>query len=256
MSYAVSQRRARVQPVGAGVDAVKARLGVPHDPELAVVEALERAGCRIYRGWGERHYADCPACGRRRKLGFKTLDNGRIWLECFAGCGLDAILEALGLERRDLYALRFEFPELIPGRAWPDRRRYPSAYRVLRAIEAYSASGPEGACPSEQTIADRAGFRGVYNRRSVTRWKRWLREHGYLDWKLEKRAGALWRHCVYRLHVTWTRPLYGALKRLRRGESNRTAELCETGGSLSSGMGREVLDFGSATAWRVRAGPV
>ena len=191
-------------------------MSAPHDPERVVIEALEAAGCHV-RG----RYAVCPVCGPvgrtwPRTLGFFEMRSGRIWLECFRCRDFGAILDALGLERRDLHAVRFEPPDSIPGRPWPDQRRYPTAYRILEVIHAYSGGGPEGACPSEQTIADRAGFRGVYNRRSVTRWKRWLKDEGFLDWKLEKRDGALWPHCVYRLHVTWTRPLSGALKRLRR----------------------------------------
>jgi hypothetical protein len=220
---------------------------LPADPERTVLEALERAGSRI-RG----RYADCPLCGKRRKLGFRPMrDDGSVRLHCFGGCDTDDVLERLGLEMRDLFAERWERPEVIEGLAWPDRRRDPSAYRILKVIHDHCLNGPDRAFPSEQTIADRAGL----CRRTVVRAKARLREGGYLDWHYERRRGALWRHCVYRIFVTWTRPLISALKRLGGGTEPALSNIVGQGGAVSSEFAQEVFDFGSARAWTPRAGP-
>jgi len=52
------------------------------------------------RGW----IACCPAHADRRPSLSIREDNGRILLYCFAGCPVDAVCTALGLDMKDLFA--------------------------------------------------------------------------------------------------------------------------------------------------------
>lgn len=54
---------------------------------------------------GDGYLARCPAHpDRNASLSIGEGDDGRLLLHCFAGCSLDAILEALHLDARDLFA--------------------------------------------------------------------------------------------------------------------------------------------------------
>ena len=53
---------------------------------------------------GDGHMAKCPAHeDRTASLSISAGDDGRVLLNCHAGCELDAILRAVHLERRDLF---------------------------------------------------------------------------------------------------------------------------------------------------------
>jgi hypothetical protein len=71
--------------------------------------------------------ARCPAhADKSPSLTVKELDDGRILMHCFAGCGTDSVLGVLGLTLGDL------FPEPLTTHA-PSRKQYSSA-DVLRAM--------------------------------------------------------------------------------------------------------------------------
>ena len=74
-----------------------------------------------------RWMACCPShADKNASLALRELDDGRILVHCFAGCGIDEVLGALGLKIESL------FPKRLPdGR--PERRPFPAS-DVLRAI--------------------------------------------------------------------------------------------------------------------------
>lgn len=75
----------------------------------------------------DRWLAQCPAHeDKRPSLSIRELDDGRVLINCFAGCGAANVLDAVGLEFQDLY------PEHRGHRA-PERRRVP-AIDALRAL--------------------------------------------------------------------------------------------------------------------------
>jgi hypothetical protein len=63
--------------------------------------------------------ARCPAHeDRSPSLAVKELDDGRILLHCFAGCGTDAVLGVLGLTLADLFEKPLTQERLAPVRAF------------------------------------------------------------------------------------------------------------------------------------------
>jgi len=70
-----------------------------------------------------QYIARCPAHeDRRPSLSVRELDDGRVLLHCFAGCPVDEVVAAVGLELRDL------FP---PGEHRPAPRHRRWNYRAL-----------------------------------------------------------------------------------------------------------------------------
>lgn len=76
---------------------------MPQDPLDIVLTALEARGCnprRSGRGWS----AKCPAHeDKSASFSLTRADDGHARLRCFTGCDWDALVQALGLEKRDLY---------------------------------------------------------------------------------------------------------------------------------------------------------
>jgi hypothetical protein len=69
------------------------------DAILLLLEGTRRAG----RGWTAR----CPAhADRQASLSINEGHDGRILLHCFAGCSSLSVVQALGLELRDLFPAR------------------------------------------------------------------------------------------------------------------------------------------------------
>ena len=59
-------------------------------------------------GWSQRAndswMAKCPAHDDRTpSLSIRLLDDGRVWVNCFAGCDTPDVVEAVGLTMRDLF---------------------------------------------------------------------------------------------------------------------------------------------------------
>jgi hypothetical protein len=70
---------------------------------------LDRLECVRATGPG-RWVARCPShADRSPSLSLREVDDGRLLLHCFAGCGTDEVLAVLGLKLRDL------FPNRLPG---------------------------------------------------------------------------------------------------------------------------------------------
>ena len=91
------------------------------DVLLAHLENVKRTG-------DGRWVARCPAHeDRRASLAVRELGDGRVLAHCFAGCSINEVMHAAGL---DMTAL---FPEktIIDGK--PERRPFPAA-DVLRAV--------------------------------------------------------------------------------------------------------------------------
>lgn len=73
------------------------------DALLSRLEKVKKTGA-------SRWVACCPAhADRSPSLAIRELDNGLVLVHCFAGCGVDAILAAVGLELSELY------PEKLPS---------------------------------------------------------------------------------------------------------------------------------------------
>ena len=87
---------------------------------------LERLEAVKATGHG-RWMARCPAHDDRHPS-LSIGDGDRILVHCFAGCAVEDVLTAVGLELSDL------FPERLSHRAKPERRPFPAA-DVLRAVE-------------------------------------------------------------------------------------------------------------------------
>ena len=76
-----------------------------------------------------RYLACCPAhLDKRPSLAVRELDDGRVLVHCFAGCGVEKVLNAVGLE---LDAL---FPERAIGDHMPRERRPFNSSDVLAAL--------------------------------------------------------------------------------------------------------------------------
>ncbi len=83
---------------------------------------------------GDQWSARCPAHDDRGpSLSVKALPDGRTLVHCFAGCGADAVLGALGLNMDALFP-----PSAEPGAgtATPQRRRLLGAGQALELLRA------------------------------------------------------------------------------------------------------------------------
>lgn len=75
-----------------------------------------------------RWLARCPSHGDKHpSLSVKELDDGRVLVHCFAGCGATEVLSSIGLEFTDLY------PENAQDHLKPERRPFPAA-DILKAV--------------------------------------------------------------------------------------------------------------------------
>lgn len=93
-----------------------------------VADALLSALENVRRTGADRWIARCPGHeDRRASLAVRELDDGRVLVHCFAGCSVNEVLGAVGL---DMSAL---FPEKILDGGKPERRAFPAA-DVLRCI--------------------------------------------------------------------------------------------------------------------------
>lgn len=78
-----------------------------------------------------RWIARCPAhADKRPSLSVRELDDGRVLVHDFAGCGAHEIVSAVGLQITDLFPPRPDDPAHV-GK--PERRPFP-ATDILRAI--------------------------------------------------------------------------------------------------------------------------
>lgn len=85
---------------------------------------------KVRQTGADRWIACCPAHeDRSPSLAIRSIDDGRVLVHCFAMCGVDSILAAVGLEISDLFP---EKPE--PRYEKSHRRERFSAMDVLRAL--------------------------------------------------------------------------------------------------------------------------
>ncbi len=76
-----------------------------------------------------RYIACCPAhLDKRPSLNVRELDDGRILVKCFAGCSVEEVLDAVGLEFDAL------FPERAIGDRIPRERRPFNSSDILEAL--------------------------------------------------------------------------------------------------------------------------
>jgi hypothetical protein len=96
--------------------------------------SVERLLSRLnkVRGRNGAWTACCPAhADRSPSLSIRETHDGRVLVHCFAGCAVDAVLGAVGMDLTDLFPER-EADPLKP--AAPERRRFFAA-DLLRVIE-------------------------------------------------------------------------------------------------------------------------
>ena len=76
-----------------------------------------------------RYLACCPAHpDKRPSLSIRELDDGRVLVKCFAGCSVEEVLHAVGLEFDSL------FPEKLIGHCLHPERHPFSAKDILEAV--------------------------------------------------------------------------------------------------------------------------
>lgn len=91
------------------------------DSLLSLLDGVKRTG-------QSKWLAKCPSHeDRTASLSIRELDDGRILIHCFAGCGVHEVVSSVGLELTDLFPPR----EIEHGK--PERRPFPAA-DILRAI--------------------------------------------------------------------------------------------------------------------------
>lgn len=95
------------------------------DTLLSRLSGVRKSGSGTWR-------AKCPAHDDRGpSLSLRELDDGRLLLHCFAGCPIDQVVGALGLEFSDLYPPRSECEE---GHHSPGVRKGFAAADILSCI--------------------------------------------------------------------------------------------------------------------------
>jgi hypothetical protein len=93
------------------------------DRLLEKLDGVKRAG-------PDRWIAKCPAHGdRRASLSVRELDDGRVLVHDFAGCGVEEVLGAVGLTFDDLY------PERPTDHRKPRERKPYSVRDLVRALD-------------------------------------------------------------------------------------------------------------------------
>lgn len=78
-----------------------------------------------------RWIACCPAhADKSPSLTVRELEDGRVLVHCFAGCGVEAVLAAVGLEFSDL------FPEKLPEQDYTQRQQRRAGFAALDVLKA------------------------------------------------------------------------------------------------------------------------
>jgi len=93
-------------------------------------EALVSRLDRVKRTGADRWVARCPAHNDRGpSLAIRELDDGRVLVHCFAGCGAHGVVSAAGLSLSDLFP-----PRPLDSHAAKRERRLFPALDILRCI--------------------------------------------------------------------------------------------------------------------------
>jgi len=89
-----------------------------------ILERLQKVNQTNPNQW----IACCPAhADRSPRLALKQCDNGKILIKCWAGCGIDDIVVAIGLQLTDLFPPK-------EGDYGRQQREYFSAETVLKSL--------------------------------------------------------------------------------------------------------------------------
>lgn len=92
----------------------------------ALLDRLDRVRKRTADQWSAR----CPAHeDKGPSLSVRELPDGRVLVHCFAGCGVDEVLGAVGMTFDDL------FPEKVIENAPRGRRRLITASQALEVLD-------------------------------------------------------------------------------------------------------------------------
>jgi hypothetical protein len=127
-----------------------------NDPARTLIERLEQAGSRV-RGRAGRWMAQCPAHDDRcPSLSIVEFLDGNVWINCFAGCEDERVLDRLGLTYRDLFARPLtDGPGVVPGKPLPPawaQEIHKLEFAVLDVLLEHAFNGPT--CrPSQALIA-------------------------------------------------------------------------------------------------------
>ena len=106
--------------------AVTRNSGISIPPVHRVLDALDRVKETGPGTW----LASCPTSAhqhgdRSRGLSIREGDDGRVLIHCHAGCAVDAVVAAIGLELSDLFPAReITYPHLAPKSGLIGRPRY------------------------------------------------------------------------------------------------------------------------------------
>jgi hypothetical protein len=179
-----------------------------------VISRLEQRGLRVSN---DRKSGQCPAHDDRRpSLSIDEGEDGRVLLKCFAGCEVDAILDAIGLQSRDLFPSRNGNDQKKGGRAdipprksfehsntsaggltieqYADAKRLPVAFLQQLGLRTISYTGqPAVRIPYFNSARDEAAvrFRLSLDGDNRFRWKSGAKPIPYGLWRLDdaRRAG-------------------------------------------------------------------
>lgn len=107
---------------------------------MAIGEVLRALGDRARPNGQDRWMSKCPAHDdRMASLSMSLGQDGRVLLKCHAGCNVEAIVSAAGLEMEDLFAEKETATESLPPSQWPVTAEYvyrdeagEALYRALR----------------------------------------------------------------------------------------------------------------------------
>lgn len=98
---------------------------------MSAIDRITAGLERVRRIGPGRWIARCPAHkDRTASLSIRELDDGRVLLHCFAGCSVESVVGAVGLQMEDLFPPR----PATPGGGRPAERRPFSARELLDAL--------------------------------------------------------------------------------------------------------------------------
>jgi hypothetical protein len=122
---------------------------------MSAAKLLSRLQCVRQSGPG-RWLARCPGHeDRSPSLSIRELDDGTVLIKCFGGCGAADVVEAVGLDLRDLFPERPAEHQRKPSRAWLDARDVLACLATEGQILATAASDLAEGLVLSSTDADR-----------------------------------------------------------------------------------------------------
>ncbi|WP_018878955.1 hypothetical protein [Thioalkalivibrio sp. ALE9] len=120
----------------------------PAERLLARLEKVKRTGAG-------RWLACCPAHGDRSpSLSIRETDDGTVLVHCFAGCGAAEVMQAVGLELRDLFPPKAPDARspLRPGQRWVPRDALEAVAHEALLVVVVADDVHQGRTPTEQDM--------------------------------------------------------------------------------------------------------